>query len=225
MQQRVAGNAAPILIALLTGIVLATVDVVVLLTAVKGTVTAASLAAVFALYPSSVVGLVVAPLTGTIILALLLGRMQTAAPPALVETKIQPPKPTPPAPPSPAPALRLLALLQQEGRFIDFIQEDIDSYSDGQVGAAVRSIHAGCRKALRERIELQRIIGDDDGSEVVVQPGFDPAAIRLTGNVAGAPPFRGSLQHGGWRATKVSLPQTPGGGESDVIAPAEVEIG
>lgn len=224
MQQRVAGSAAPVLIALLTGIVLAAVDVIVFLTAVKGTVTAASLAAVYALYPFSVVCLIVAPPVGAIILALLLGRLQTAAPPAPVEAKVQPPKPTPPAPPSPAPALRLLALLQQEGRFIDFLQEDIDGYSDAQVGAAVRSIHAGCRKALRERIELQRIIADEDGSEVVVQPGFDPAAIRLTGNVAGAPPFRGSLQHGGWRAAKISLPQAPGGGESDVIAPAEVEI-
>lgn len=124
----------------------------------------------------------------------------------------------------PAPALRLLSLLQQEGRLIDFIQEDIDGYSDAQVGAAVRSIHSGCRKALQDRIELQRIFGAEDGSEVVVDKSFDPATVRLTGNVSGEPPFRGVLQHGGWRATKVALPESPGDVDPHVIAPAEVEI-
>ncbi len=212
MQQRAEGSAALVVIVLLTGIVLAVVNVVVLLDTVKGDVTVTSLAAVYALYPSSLLYFVAAPLAGASVLALLVGRESaTGAPSAPAEVRREPPKAAP-APPSPAPALRLLALLQQEGRFIDFIQEDIDGYSDAQVGAAVRSIHAGCRKALRERIELRRIIADDDGSEVVIEPGFDPAAIRLTGNVAGTPPFRGALQHGGWRAAKISLPQAPVGG-------------
>jgi Domain of unknown function (DUF2760) len=126
--------------------------------------------------------------------------------------------------PSPAPALRLLALLQQEGRLIDFLKEDIDAYNDAQIGAAVRSIHAGCRKALSERIELERIFAAEDGSQVTVESGFDPATVRLTGNVSGTPPFRGTLQHGGWRASKVTLPQSPGDTDPTIVAPAEVEI-
>jgi hypothetical protein len=88
----------------------------------------------------------------------------------------------------------------------------------------VRSIHAGCRKALSERIELERIFAAEDGSQVTVEPGFDPAAVRLTGNVSGTPPFRGTLQHGGWRASKVALPQSPGETDPTIVAPAEVEI-
>lgn len=120
-------------------------------------------------------------------------------------------------------ALRLLALLQKEGRLVDFLEEDIQPYSDAQVGAAVRAIHAGCRKALHERMEISRIYPEDDGATVEVAPGFDPASVRLTGNVHGNPPFRGLLQHGGWRATHVALPKTVGV-DAAILAPAEVEL-
>jgi hypothetical protein len=120
-------------------------------------------------------------------------------------------------------ALRLLALLQKEGRLVDFLEEDIQPYDDAQVGAAVRASHAGCRKALHERMEITRIYADDDGATVEVASGFDPATVRLTGNVHGQPPFRGVLQHGGWRAAHVSLPKTAGV-DAAVLAPAEVEV-
>lgn len=120
--------------------------------------------------------------------------------------------------------LRLLALLQAEGRLIDFLEEDIDEYSDAQVGAAVRSIHAGCRKALHEHICIERIYTQEDGSEIEVGPEYDRATLRLTGNVHGQPPFRGTLQHGGWRATELNLPPPPPGLDARILAPAEVEI-
>lgn len=121
-------------------------------------------------------------------------------------------------------ALRLLALLQQEGRLVDFLEEDIAPYSDAQVGAAVRAIHAGCRKALHERMQIARIFAEEDGARVEVPAGFDPGAVRLTGNVHGQPPFQGTLQHGGWRASDLSLPRTAGV-DPTILAPAEVEIG
>jgi hypothetical protein len=125
---------------------------------------------------------------------------------------------------SPAPALRLLALLQQEGRFIDFVQEDIDAYSDTQVGAAARAIHAGCRKVLHEHMQIDRIFTQDEGTEIVVPAGFDATAIRLSGNVHGQPPFRGRLEHSGWRTRAVTLPQGPAEIDPHVLAPAEVEV-
>lgn len=128
----------------------------------------------------------------------------------------------PPAPPSSDAALRLLALFQQEGRLVDFLLEDIAGYDDGQVGAAVRSIHAGCRAVLDERLKLERILGGEDGDTVEVPAGFDAAAVRVTGNVAGSPPFRGTLQHSGWRAVKISLPESSG--DVRIVAPAEVEV-
>jgi hypothetical protein len=120
-------------------------------------------------------------------------------------------------------ALRLLALLQQEGRLIDFIEEDIQPYGDAQVGAAVRAIHAGCHKALHERMQIERIYSEEDGAAIEVPSGFDAATLRLTGNVHGQPPFRGVLQHGGWRATAVALPRGAGI-DSSILAPAEVEV-
>jgi hypothetical protein len=120
-------------------------------------------------------------------------------------------------------ALRLLALLQQEGRLVDFLEEDIAPYDDAQVGAAVRAIHAGCRKALHERMQIDRIFAEEDGATVDVAKGFDASAVRLTGNVHGEPPFRGTLQHGGWRASGVALPRTAGI-DAAILAPAEVEI-
>lgn len=120
-------------------------------------------------------------------------------------------------------ALRMLALLQQEGRLIDFLEEDIAPYGDAQVGAAVRAIHAGCRNALHQRMRIERIYEQEDGAPVEVAPGFDAGAVRLTGNVHGKPPFRGVLQHGGWRVSKVALPKSTGV-DAAVLAPAEVEV-
>lgn len=158
-----------------------------------------------------------APLLVGIILALLVGLQRGAAPSAASAG-------APGADGAADGALRLLALLQKEGRLVDFLEEDIQPYTDAQVGAAVRAIHDGCRKALHERMEITRIYAEDDGSTVEVASGFDPATVRLTGNVHGQPPFRGILQHGGWRATHVSLPKTAGI-DAAVLAPAEVEIG
>ena len=123
-----------------------------------------------------------------------------------------------------APGLSLLGLLQTEGRLIDFLEENIDEYSDSQVGAAVRTIHADCRKALHERMQIERVYDADDGASVEVAAGCDPAAVRLTGNVHGQPPFRGTLQHAGWRAVDVRLPEPKAGVDHSVLAPAEVEI-
>ena len=158
-----------------------------------------------------------APLLVGVILALLVGLQRGAAPSAASAG-------APGADGAADGALRLLALLQKEGRLVDFLEEDIQPYTDAQVGAAVRAIHDGCRQALHERMEITRIYAEDDGSTVEVASGFDPATVRLTGNVHGQPPFRGILQHGGWRATHVSLPKTAGV-DAAVLAPAEVEIG
>jgi len=126
--------------------------------------------------------------------------------------------------PSGAAALQLLAVLQQEGRFVDFVEEDLTSYSDEQIGAAVRSIHDGCRSALRERLELHPILAAAEGATVTVEPGFDPAAVRVTGNVRGEPPYRGVVRHPGWRSDGVKLPEWTGDGDATILAPAEVEV-
>ncbi len=135
-----------------------------------------------------------------------------------------PAAPAPPAPPPTTAAVQVLALLQKEGRLLDFLQERIDGYSDEQVGAAVRSIHAGCRKVLAEHVGLAPVLEGEEESTVEVPRGFDPSRIRLYGNVTGDPPFKGVMRHHGWRATALKLPSPPAGSEPSVIAPAEVEL-
>ncbi len=125
---------------------------------------------------------------------------------------------------SPEPAMQMLAALQREGRLIDFLQEDITSYDDAQIGAAVRNIHSGCKTALLDQMEIQPVFREHEGAAVTVSPGFDPNAIRLTGTVAGDPPFRGILRHRGWQAERFRLPQSGRDNKKWILAPAEVEI-
>lgn len=120
-------------------------------------------------------------------------------------------------------ALALLGWLQRSGRFIDFVMEDVDTYSDEQVGAAVRDIHRGCRKVLDEALGLEPILPGDESASVQVPPGFDPVSIQLTGNVRGDPPFSGTLMHHGWRTSKVHVPVSETL-DARILAPAEVEL-
>ena len=147
---------------------------------------------------------------------------------------VQAPPPPPPPPAAPAPtvratanvdaALQLRALLQRESRFVDFLQEDIAAYSDAEVGGAARLLHGGARKVLQDTFDLEAVRSEAEGSRLTLPAGFDAAAVRVTGNVIGQPPFAGTLQHKGWRATAVRLPALTAGHDTRVIAPAEVEL-
>ena len=121
-------------------------------------------------------------------------------------------------------AMQMLALLQRDGRLIDFLAENISPYPDAQLGAAVRTIHEACRKVLEHYVKLEPILNSEEGQPVTVQGGFDPAAIKLLGNVTGEPPIRGVLRHKGWQVKEVNLPPLPQGSGRMVIAPAEVEL-
>ena len=144
------------------------------------------------------------------------------APASLPGSTGQPALPKAAAPAAAAPALHLLSLLQREGRLIDFCEEELASFSDAQVGAAARTVHAGCRKALRDAFTFAPVRTEPEGSAVTLAAGFDPQAVRLSGNVSGNPPFSGVLRHHGWRVTGTRLPAAPA--DSAVVAPAEVEL-
>lgn len=152
-----------------------------------------------------------------------------AAPPAPA------PMPTPaPAAPAPAPtvlrettpeaALQLLTLLQREARLIDFANENLAAYADADIGAAARVVHEGCARVLKEHFTIQPVRAEAEGSRVTLEEGFDAASVRLTGNVVGKAPFKGTLSHRGWRATDVRLPQLAKEHDASIIAPAEVEL-
>jgi hypothetical protein len=139
-----------------------------------------------------------------------------------------PATPRPAAPPlreaAPDGALQLLGLLQREARFIDFIQEDVAAYADADVGAAARVVHEGCRKVLRDNFAISPVRDEAEGSRITLPEGFDAAAIRVTGNVVGQPPFTGSIAHRGWRVVETRLPKLSDSHELRIVAPAEVEL-
>ena len=147
--------------------------------------------------------------------------------PAPASTRVAAPAPAPaPAPSAAAPdgALHVLHLLQRDGRLVDFLSEDLAGFSDAEIGAAARTVHEGCKKTLDAYVKLEPVYVEAEGARVTVGKGFDPATVRLTGNVVGAPPFQGSLKHHGWRVTKTSFPPAPPGGAARILAPAEVEL-
>ncbi|HEY1469868.1 MAG TPA: DUF2760 domain-containing protein [Candidatus Acidoferrum sp.] len=121
-------------------------------------------------------------------------------------------------------AVQMLALLQRDGRLIDFLAENISGYPDAQLGAGVRTIHEACRQVLEHYVKLEPILNFEEDQPVTVQGGFDPACIKLIGNVAGEPPIRGVLRHKGWHVKEVHLPPLPQGAGRMVVAPAEVEL-
>lgn len=145
------------------------------------------------------------------------------------------PAPTAPSEPEPEPAraagpgpadgaLQLLNLLQREGRLVDFLQQEVSSFSDAQIGQAARVVHEGCRRTLKRYLEVEPVLEAREGEPTTVNEGFDASAIKLVGNVAGGAPFRGVLRHKGWRAREISLPETLGDHDFRILAPAEVEL-
>jgi hypothetical protein len=121
-------------------------------------------------------------------------------------------------------ALQLLALLQREGRLVDFLQQDITTFPDAEIGSAVRVVHEGCRKALRNHVDIMPIRPEDEGTKITLEAGFSASEVKLTGDVKGKPPYRGTLQHRGWKTKTIKLPQLTAEHDSSILAPAEVEL-
>ncbi|MEO7035214.1 MAG: DUF2760 domain-containing protein [Polyangiaceae bacterium] len=119
-------------------------------------------------------------------------------------------------------ALQLLALLQREGRFVDFVEQEVASFSDADIGAAARVVHEGCRKALHAHARVVSIRSEAEGARVTLDNAS--ADVKLIGNVAGSAPFRGVLRHRGWRVEELSLPKRVGVYDATVVAAAELEL-
>jgi len=164
------------------------------------------------------------PLAFRAFFAILFGR------PLPKEIKTPAPGPKPPAPakaepqpPNPAHALQLLAILQRDSRLLDFLMEDIASFEDDQIGAAVRSLDDQARDSLARYLSLQPVIDGVEGA--YTRPATtDPAAVKFIGNVPATKPEGGTLRHKGWRCAKVDLPALNSKQDATIIAPAEIEI-
>ena len=125
-------------------------------------------------------------------------------------------------------ALQVLSLLQQKGRFLDFVMDDVTKYPDAQIGAAARVVHQGCANVVREYFDVKPVEGGAEGGTVTLDKNYDHERYRLVGRVTGEAPYRGRILHRGWLTTSVRLPEriksAEHGAGQDVIAPAEVEV-
>ena len=120
--------------------------------------------------------------------------------------------------------VHLFAVLQREGRLMDFLQEDLAMYEDRQIGAAVRDVHANCKKALLRYLKPEPVMTQPEGETVEVGKDFDPQAVKLVGNVVGEPPFSGILRHRGWQLRQVVVPELADSERPEIIAPAEIDV-
>ncbi len=123
----------------------------------------------------------------------------------------------------PPAAYQILYLFQKEGRLIDLLSEDISGLDDETLGGAIRPIHEGCRRLLEDRLILERVLNEEEGS-VVTLDEVDPEAVKLSGRVPATGPYKGELIHRGWRLKECNLPELVDGWKGNVIAPAEIEI-
>lgn len=121
-------------------------------------------------------------------------------------------------------ALQLLALMQKDGRLIDFINEDVNQFSDEQVAGAARVVHQGVKKTLGEHIKFEAVSDIIEGNSVSLDADFDRHAFQLTGNISGDAPYNGTLIHKGWKVAEITLPSVVEGTNLNVVAPAEVEL-
>lgn len=200
-----------------------------------------SAAARFALIRDGGVILLSLYIAGRSLLALRTASQPAPARPTAPEVPAAPEAPTVPAPAAPAEpaksrvqpppqtgeALILLSLLQEKGRFLDYLMEDVSTFSDAQVAAASRVVHQGCAAVIRECLALAPAHGGKEGERITIDAAADPQDYRLIGKVAGTPPFSGVVVHRGWKTSKLALPRhmrpiDPNG--QNVITPVEVEV-
>lgn len=147
------------------------------------------------------------------------------APPSSAEPP-RPPVETPKAPAGPvrSEAVSLLAALQREARFVDFVMEPLTGYSDAQVGAAARGVHDECAAVLGRMFAPQPVRTENEGEPFDVESGYEAGELRIVGDRPEGS-FRATLQHPGWRATRCDVPRWTGGAAAvDVIAAAEAEV-
>jgi uncharacterized protein DUF2760 len=152
-------------------------------------------------------------------------RRETAQPPPPPVAAKPPPRP-PPERRAEAEVVAFIGLLQEKGRLVDFLMDDVSLYDDSRVGAAARVVHFGCRDVLQEHFKVTPISDAEEGSQVMIPENYSVDEYRLMGKITGNPPFRGVLLHKGWKTESVKLPRIIKTGEKRLpsIAPALVEI-
>ncbi len=161
-----------------------------------------------------------------VLIGVFLEPRRRAPSPTPVDEPLRPATERPEANRADAEIVHFLSMLQEKGRLVDFLMDDINAYSDAQVGAAARVVHAGCKGVLKDHFSINPVRPEPEGSTVQVPAGYSADEYRLVGKIAGSAPFTGVLVHRGWKTDIVKLPQLlrVAADRLPAIAPAEVEV-
>src|SRR5260370_32907606 len=147
--------------------------------------------------PVAAIGLVLALL----VVALSLGGSKGSAfsEPAPAQATVSHPPPVTVQSPPPAmnqaeaEVVAFFALLQEKGRLVDFLMEELTAYDDAQVGAAARVVHQGCRQVLQEHFKIAAVSDAEEGSQITMPAGYFVRGDRFVGELSGTPPFAGNI--------------------------------
>ena len=117
----------------------------------------------------------------------------------------------------------LLSLFQKQGRLVDFLQQDIASFSNAEVGEAARVVHGGCARILGDYFTMEAIRTEEEGgwSALMRTTIYQKS---LTGNLRGSAPYRGELLHHGWKISDQHPPEQLDPKARFIVQPAEIEV-
>ncbi|MFT4901604.1 MAG: hypothetical protein ACI81V_000878 [Lentimonas sp.] len=123
---------------------------------------------------------------------------------------------------------QLLSLLQEKGRFLDFVMDDIKSYPDTQIAAAARFVHQGCQAVMQHNFKIEPVASVSENSALTLDADYPRSDYRLSGKIGTKAPLSGTLKHKGWKTSAINLPKVMGSKAqakgSHLLAAAEVEV-
>jgi hypothetical protein len=134
---------------------------------------------------------------------------------------------------SDAEIVNLLSLLQDKGRFVDFVMDDISSVQDAAIGAAARVVHQGCKAVFDQYFTVEPIHLGNEGQAVDVDQSPQAPMVRIIGSSkpsntsATTSRPKGRLLHKGWQISDVRLPRLQSTDQKIrplVVTPAEIEV-
>lgn len=117
----------------------------------------------------------------------------------------------------------LLAQLQEKGRFIDFVMEDVSKATDTQLGAVARVVHQGCSEVIRSVVSVEPIRNEPEGAQIPIPTSAERNQYRIQGDLNSAAAAK--ILHRGWRIQeyRLSRPADPTNSEPPVLAPAQIK--
>jgi hypothetical protein len=131
------------------------------------------------------------------------------------------PRPAPPPLREAAPdgALQLLGLLQRERASSTSSRRTSPPMPTPTSAPPRASSMKAAARCCATTSASSPVRDETEGSRVTLPAGFDAAAIRVTGNVVGKPPFTGSITHRGWRVSETRLPKLAGSHDLQASSP------